>query len=97
MSCPVSSSTQLQWADSDHQLQQAMKSHLFNRRDFPPELFHIGETGPGGFHIRYIPFNSLLFSQKTIDFATQVLAIAVVFPIPQEILSSYHFFHLNSS
>jgi hypothetical protein len=32
-------------------------------------------------------------SQQTIDFATQV----VVFLIPPEILSSYHFFYLHSS
>ncbi len=36
-------------------------------------------------------------SQKTIDFATQVRAIAVVFLVAPEILSSYHCFLLNSS
>ena len=35
--------------------------------------------------------------RKTIHFATQLSAIAVVFLTPPEILSSYHFFHLNSS
>ncbi len=44
-----------------------------------------------------IYYHPIPVSQKTIDFATQVWAIAVVFLIPQEILSSYHFFHLNSS
>ncbi len=34
---------------------------------------------------------------ENIDIATQVCAIAIVFLIPQESLSSYHFFHLNSS
>ncbi len=35
--------------------------------------------------------------RKTIHFATQLSAIAVLFLNPPEILSSYHFFHLNSS
>ena len=36
-------------------------------------------------------------TQKNIDFAMQVWAIAVVVLDLPEILSSYHFFHLNSS
>ncbi len=40
---------------------------------------------------------ALPVSQKNINFAMQVWAIAVVVLVPPEILRSYHFFHLNSS
>ncbi len=48
------------------------------------------------FVFRYI-IARLPVSQKNIDIGTQVYAIAVVFLTPPEILSSYHFFNLNSS
>ncbi len=52
-------------------------------------------------NVTHLCFDILLpdsrLAEKTIDIATQVCAIAVVFLVPQEILSSYHFFHLNSS